>query len=262
MSNTRYTADEWRFFDHGIRSGKVIKEVLCEMNHRFGHAPSKAAAYKRVSEEYTGNKYSDAYKASVIELAKSGLYANAERLIATLPADTYGKRPLRTTIRRWLKHAGVALESMNKSGRHDFLLEIKQRAIELLNAGHTIAQVRAILAGDYSGPIPSLSAIEHWSRKNGSRKLRADSGTPLMSANRDSIGIHAHQRADKDLPAHTPQWIRDQVVLSAAYGNDTGLDGIVRDCERLSTNARLWWSADQSNNPRWNPAAAGRRLAA
>lgn len=193
--------------------------------------PSTIRGWLRNRGISTGT-FSQAYREKTIRTAKAhGCALTLARLAELTGPDERGMTPTPATVSLWMRDAGVDLISSRYSAedREELRAMIEDAGMSFYTAGRRFRKAH--------GYGPSDDTLARWFPRYEPKRARKGTAAPLVlvdEAQGDSWQA-AWDAADA-LPDDTPQWVRDQVMLSA-WLPDTMM-GHVETARLLRTNRR------------------------
>lgn len=257
MKYVRYTIAMKRFvFTCRHHRGESVANTIAAVRERFGvDVDERSIQYivrsecKRAGVANKTTVYPEKTRRDVLAMAGSGKYRSAGEIVKQLARQMDGRVPTSSTVRLWIKQAGIPLPSMfSNGGSNGHPLEVRRMALKLYDQGLPITEVCRIVNETHYTSI-TTHALYDWIRESGRTPNRKPG--PRPGTNHDKVGRRYHMHVHYMLPQGTPQWIRDQVVMSSAFGSDMGLDAVAKQCADMAKEGQLWWSREQSQNPRW-----------
>jgi hypothetical protein len=265
MKYVRYTVALKRFvFASRHHRGESVAATILAVRERFGvELDDRSVQYivrsecKRAGVVKKNNIYPEKTRRDVLAMARSGKFRSAGEIIRHLSRQMDGRVPSNVTVSLWIRSAGISLQSMfKKGGSMGHAPEVRRMALELYDKGTPISDVCRIVNEAHFTGI-TRHAVYRWIKESGRTANRKPGPKPGTS--HEKIGRRYHMHVHYMLPQGTPQWIRDQVVMSSAFGCDMGLDAVAKQCADMAKDSPLWWTPETSQNPRWTKKRARKK---
>lgn len=162
MPQVYFTDEEKRYAFTMERKGHGIPKIREMMQERFGRAPSIPGVMymintirKRAGMPKYSQRYPEEMRRRVIGMARSGEYRTAFEILDRIALD-YERVPENYTICRWIRDAGLEIDSIRNGGKVSYGDEAEALLVRLYTQGESLAQIRARLA-EVIGKQPSRS---------------------------------------------------------------------------------------------------------
>lgn len=257
----RYYGKDLKRYAFTLRVHKQlpVADVVAQIKDRYGVEVSRASLKyiiksecQRLGVRNPFSPHTDELKAKAIKLGRSGRYRTVPEIINVIAEQYRGNLPVLSTVNKWFREAGVRVEShgVKKIG---YPAEVREYALARYVAGDKVKEILVNVKDRFYIDM-TIHCLYKWLNQAGIPRTRTPG--PKLGSKTERIGVELVIRTNR---TGVPQWISDQMDLCCDLGEGETQEA----CERMARDARLWWSRETSENPRWNPnAGKSGRLAA